>query len=122
MKSYESKHFEFLLPNRQEWFSPKEVAAIIGKSDQFVRDSFDNQKILGHCCNARAKKGKEQRKSYQIHRESIILYLLETANYTQEDFFRRLKIILANRSVEQLQFVREWISGQIVGQSSWWAK
>ena len=36
-----SEHFASLVPENQEWFSPKEAGNIIGRSDQFVRDSFN---------------------------------------------------------------------------------
>ncbi|MDR1255847.1 MAG: hypothetical protein LBJ94_02915 [Puniceicoccales bacterium] len=94
--------FEFLLPPSQRWFSPKEVASIIGKSSQYVRDAFDNQKILGHTLSGRAPRGKEKRKTYQIPRESVILYLIETANYTSEELLLRFHDILSNCSTAQL--------------------
>jgi hypothetical protein len=74
----------------KEWFSPKEMADIIGKTDQYIRDAFDNQKIFGHVSNARSPRGQEKRKSYQIHRDGVLLYLLETANYSPEDFTERI--------------------------------
>lgn len=94
-------HFAFLLPPSQEWFSPKEVAAIIGKSDQYVRDAFDNQRILGHASNARS--AQVRRKSYQIHRDGLLLFLLETANYEPADFLQRVAGLLRHRSRPELE-------------------
>ncbi|MDR0595331.1 MAG: hypothetical protein LBF94_01350 [Puniceicoccales bacterium] len=102
VQSSNNGHFEFLLPPTQRWFSPKEVAAIIGKSAQYVRDAFDNQKILGHTMSGRAPKGKEKRKTYQISRESLMLYLIETANYTSDEFLLKLRDIFSNCSTAQL--------------------
>lgn len=96
-------HFEFLLPEHQQWFSAKEVAAIVGKTDQYVRDAFENQKILGHMSNARAIRGKEKRRSYQIHRDCVLLFLLETANYEPPDFMQRVLDLLSTRSRMQLR-------------------
>ncbi len=94
-------HFAFLLPEDQEWFSPKEVAAIIGKSDQYVRDAFDNQRILGHASNARSSQ--IRRRTYQIHRDGLLLFLMETANYAPEDFLQRVAGILRHRSRPELE-------------------
>lgn len=97
-----TKHFDFLLPKGQQWFSPKEVAAIVGKSDQYIRDAFDNQKILGHQSNARALRGTEKRRSYQIHRDCVLLFLLETANYEPNDYLQRVFDLLTHRSENEL--------------------
>jgi hypothetical protein len=106
-KSYE--HFSFLLPATKQWFSPKEMAGIIGKTDQYVRDAFDNQKILGHLFNGRAPKGKEKRKTYMIPRENILLFLFETANFLPDDFIERLCEILGNRTISQLLRIQKKI-------------
>jgi hypothetical protein len=106
------QHFNFLLPPGKQWFSPKEVASLIGRTDQFVRDAFDNQKILGHQNNARARKGCERRRTYQIHREGVLLFLLETANYRPKDFIERLQEILRNRSPQQLSQLQRGLTGR----------
>ncbi|MDR1413410.1 MAG: hypothetical protein LBI56_00515 [Puniceicoccales bacterium] len=111
-KPYE--HFSFLLPASQKWFSPKEMAAIIGKTDQYVRNAFDNQKILGHLLNGSAPKGLEKRRTYMISRESVLLFLFETANFSPDDFLDRLHEILANRSLAQLLKIKHKIDS-IVG-------
>lgn len=103
------EHFGNLLPSSQQWFSPKEMASIIGKTDQYVRNAFDNQKILGHIHNASAPKGKEKKKTYLISRENVLLFLLETANFSPEDFIDRLTEILKNRSVPQLLKIQQAI-------------
>lgn len=53
-------HFASLVPDGQEWFSPKEAGSIIGRSDQFVRDSFNNGQNHGaylqrHCAERRGE-------------------------------------------------------------------
>ncbi len=106
-------HFSFLVPPNKQWFSPKEVASMIGRTDQFVRDAFDNQKILGHQNNGRARKGRERRRTYQIHREAVLLFLLETANYRPKDFVERLQEILHNRSPQQLSQVQRYLSSRL---------
>ncbi len=83
--------FDRLLPDRKQWYTVKEAAAVLGRSDQYIRNCFDNQKILGHIWNGKAARGKEQRRSYHIPRESLILFLMETANYCAGDFIERFE-------------------------------
>ncbi|MDR2030037.1 MAG: hypothetical protein LBP65_01045 [Puniceicoccales bacterium] len=71
----------------KEWFTAKEVAALLGRTDQFVRDLLENGRILGHALHAR---GTAARKSHQIHRQAVELYLLETANFFPNDYVRCL--------------------------------
>jgi hypothetical protein len=112
MNVNDNNHFGFMVPH-QSWFSPKEMASIIGKTDQYVRDAFDNQKILGHIANGRTPKGMEKRKSYRIHRDGILLYLLETANYSPTDFLSRVTDLLFNRPRSQLEEVRDYVDNLI---------
>jgi len=74
-----------------------------------VRDAFDNQKILGHVANGRAPKGKEKRRSYRIHREGILLYLLETANFEPMDFLQHIADLLRTRDSRHLQLLKGYI-------------
>jgi prophage antirepressor-like protein len=106
-------HFEFLLPPGKQWFSAKEVASVIGRTGQYVRDAFDNQKILGHQANASARRGREQRRTYQVHREAILLFLLQTANYRPDDFLRYLQELLANRSLQQLSKLHRHLTSRL---------
>jgi hypothetical protein len=101
------EHFISMLPDAKQWFSPKEMAAIIGKTDQYIRDAFDNQKILGHSLNAKALRGDEKRKTYMIPREGVLLFLLETANFVPSDFMHRIEEILGNRSTHQLLILQK---------------
>jgi LPS sulfotransferase NodH len=101
--------FSFLLPESKEWFSPKEMAAVIGKTDQYVRDAFDNQRILGHTLYGRAPKGLEKRRTYMISREYILLFLLETANFLPDDFLVRFCEVLRRRSFNHLMKIRKVI-------------
>lgn len=105
--------FGFLLTEGKEWYSPKEVGALVGRSDQYIRNLFENQKILGHLSNGRADKGCEKRRTYQIHRDCVILYLLETANYEPVDFMDRLVELLGHRSEEQLEHILELLEETI---------
>ena len=97
-----SEHFDYLFPKGQQWFSPKEAGNIIGRSDQFVRNSFYSGKIFGHLSNGIAPKGEEKKTYLRVHKDAIILYLLESANYTPESFMESLEDLLMHRSDYQL--------------------
>lgn len=90
-----------LLPGGKEWYTSKEAALVIGRSAQYVRDCFDNQKLMGHALNARGPAGGEKRKSYQIPRAALMLYLMETANYQGGDYVQRIEALLENLSAEE---------------------
>ncbi|MDR1591114.1 MAG: hypothetical protein LBR92_03950 [Puniceicoccales bacterium] len=100
--------FSFMVPD-QEWFSPKEMANIIGKTDQYIRDAFDNQKIFGHTSNGRSPRGQEKRKTYQIHRDGVLLYLLETANYSSEDFTERIVDLIRSKPDTVLRKIKSTV-------------
>ena len=77
----------FPLDASREWFTAKELAALLGRTDQFVRDMVDNGRIFGHTLRGRGVSG---RKVYQIHRSAVELYLLETANFIPSDYVHRI--------------------------------
>ena len=90
--------FEQLLSDNKAWYTVKEVAAILGKSEQYVRDCFDNQKMLGHVWNAKAERGKEKRRTYHISRKCLVLFLMETANFDVNDFLNRINAVEHKRT------------------------
>jgi len=98
----DAEYFSSLIPEGRDWFSPKEAGNIIGRSDQFVRDSFNSGKIMGHTSNGMAKKGAEKKTYLRVHRDAIVLYLLESANYTTESFMRSIESIISRCSAYQL--------------------
>ncbi|MDP0501320.1 MAG: hypothetical protein Q7P63_14600 [Verrucomicrobiota bacterium JB022] len=73
--------YRSLLPVGQVWFSVQEVAEILEVSPQYVRDAFEQRKLLGHRHNGRSGRGKEQRRRISIRRDSLLLYLAGSANY-----------------------------------------
>ncbi len=109
------KHFDFLLPRNRELFSPKAVAAIIGRSRNFVRKAFENQKIMGHVANSSAKRDEEKRQSYLIHRDYLLIYLPQTACHPLNNFKDQLfevddlKDHIQNKiKGEELELVYAW--------------
>jgi hypothetical protein len=87
----------------KEWFTVKEVAALLGRTDQFVRDLLEHRRILGHALYAR---GDATRKSHQVHRSAVELYLLETANFRPTEYVQRLLQLLRQLPREQREMVR----------------
>jgi hypothetical protein len=94
------------------------MGVIIGKTAQYVRNAFDNQRILGHILNGSSPRGAEKRHTYMISREGVLLFLFETANFTPEDFIDRLVEILANRSISQLLKIQKKIDDLIAGRNT----
>lgn len=110
--------FDDFIPPNQQWFSPKEVASIIGRSDQFVRNSFYNGKIFGHMSNGLAKKGEEKKSYLRVHRDAILIYLLESANYSPDIFMEGIEKLLRNRSQYQLMRLEKIIRERLYGEGA----
>ncbi|MDR0740556.1 MAG: hypothetical protein LBF34_02485 [Puniceicoccales bacterium] len=108
-----TQFFSFMVPDK-EWFSPKEMANIVGKTDQYIRDAFDNQKIFGHTSNGRSPRGQEKRKTYQIHRDGVLLYLLETANYSSEDFTERIVDLIRSKPDTILKKIKSTVDNLLI--------
>lgn len=112
-----SEHFAYLFPKGREWFSPREAGEIIGRSDQFVRNSFYSGKIYGHLSNGLAKRGEEKKTYLRVNRDAIVLFLLESANYTPESFLQSLEELIMRRSEYQLLRLEKLIRDRLYGKS-----
>lgn len=112
-RNNEFEKFEFLLPKGQEWFTPKEVGRIIGRSDQFVRNCFNEGKIMGHISVGASKRGSEKRTFMRVHRNGLIIYLLETANYTSEMFLESLKEVVNGCTTYQLMRIDKMLKEKL---------
>ncbi len=99
-----------LLDPKREWYSCNEAADILGVSGQFVRNCFEDQSILGHEVGARRNKHKRYK---LIHRDCLLMYLLETANYSSAEFSLRLKELLKRRSPQDLRVIKGWIEERL---------
>lgn len=62
----------------------KEAASVLDVSASFVRMAFDCGRIQGFAFAGKAEKGEEQRYTRRISRESLMLYLCESANFDAE--------------------------------------
>ena len=112
-----AEHFAYLFPKGREWFSPKEAGELIGRSDQFVRNSFYSGKIFGHLSNGLAKRGEEKKTYLRVNKDAIILYLLESANYSPESFMQSLESLILRRSDYQLLRLEKLIKDKLYGKN-----
>ena len=112
-----AEHFAYLFPKWREWFSPKEAGELIGRSDQFVRNSFYSGKIFGHLSNGLAKRGEEKKTYLRVNKDAIILYLLESANYSPESFMQSLESLILRRSDYQLLRLEKLIKQKLYGKN-----
>lgn len=69
----------------ENWLSPKEFAAAIGMTPQYVRLACESGEILCHVYNSSKV---HQRKAYRIPRSALKLYLARSANYNPRDIVR----------------------------------
>lgn len=107
------EHLRLLLPKNKDLFSIKEVAKIINKSPQFTRDAFRNGKILGYALKGRSLNKPQDRCAYLIHKDDIILYLLQHANHSPEERNKQMKQLLIKGSESQLKYFQKAIQTEL---------
>jgi len=90
--------FECLFPKNKDWFSPKEVAAMLGCSDQYIRNSIHSGKIMGHIAGKVLDRNLDNKSFIRIHKHAVLVYLFETANYTSDSFIEKISEIISRRS------------------------
>ena len=92
--------FERFLPDGQQWFSPKEVAAILGRSDQWVRKAFEAGTIFGCSANGTRPAARQKKQYISIPRDCLLLFLATSANFSGADYTYAL-VDLAKRLNER---------------------
>ena len=96
--------FDALLPKGKMWFSPPELVPLIGRSDQYIRKLFEDEMLIGHATpEPTAKRG---RRSYRILRQSVINYLLESANFDPEIYARLIADFIENCPADYLSAIQ----------------
>ena len=106
-------YFDLQLPAGKEWFTPKEVAAIIPWGERHVRDCLKGQRILGHASSARVGHTEEQRRSFAIPRAALILFMAETANYTSAVLVERFCDVVSNWPPAMQRELRDYLNEQL---------
>lgn len=107
----QTSDFAYLVPTGQEWLTVQEVAAVLGVSDQCVRDCFESGKLCGHRFNGRSVKGQAQRHRLMIRRDSLLLFLAESANYDKQLFLDRFSETLHALPRDWLEDVAKVVEG-----------
>ncbi len=97
-----SDHFAAALP-RKQFLRVDEVADAIGMSPSFIFKLLDAGVLHGVRHNAAT--GAKAR--WRIHRDSVILYLLERADYEPSDFIERAVKLIRGRSNSEVEAIRE---------------
>lgn len=100
-------HYELLFENGKVWYTSKEAAKLLGMSVQFVRDAFQSQELMGQEITSRS--GPAGRRMKLIHRDCLLLYLMQTANYSPNDFLDKFKRLLLRRPPAEQQEMRAWL-------------
>ncbi len=98
-----------LLDSGRTTYRISEVAEIIGMSPRFVEERFDEGDLYGHEHNGRAGK----RMSKRIIRESLLAYLVRTANYDSEMRLDLARQVLDTFAGEDLRRLRDHISNRL---------
>ena len=65
--------------------------------------------------NGLARKGEEKKSYLRVHRDAILMYLLESANYTPDTFMEGIEQLLQNRSQYQLMRLEKMIRERLYG-------
>ena len=82
-----------------------------------MRNSFYSGKIFGHLSNGLAKRGEEKKTYLRVNKDAIILYLLESANYSPESFMQSLESVILRRSDYQLLRLEKLIKEKLYGKN-----
>lgn len=107
-KTRAAGHYEALFENEKVWYTSKEAAKLLGMSVQFVRDAFESQELMGQEISSRADSAGRRMKL--IHRDCLLMYLMQTANYTPLDFVNKIKRLILRRPATEQTEIRSWLS------------
>lgn len=104
--------FDFLLPFQKPLWRTDEVADVIGRSTQFVRELIDDGRLEAHQDSAYG-----ERKTNLVTRRSVLLYQVSIANYDPslhiiaiEVLLKRLNAPALDRLIATARKLRERIS------------
>lgn len=92
--------FDFLLPFHKPFWRTDEVAEVIGRSIQYVRQLIEEGRLEAHQDSAYG-----DRKTSLVTRRSVLLYLAETANYDPGYLVIRIEVLLKRLTAPTLDRV-----------------
>jgi hypothetical protein len=90
--------YDFLLPYAKPLYRTDEVADCIGRDPAYVRALIDAGRLEAHRDSALG-----DRKSSRVTRRSILIYLVETANYENIDIVVRVESVLKTLAPHHLK-------------------
>jgi hypothetical protein len=88
-RAADAGEYDFLLPYSKALYRTDEVADCIGRDPAYVRALIDAGRLEAHRDSALG-----DRKSSRVTRRSILVYLVETANYETIDIVVRVESVL----------------------------
>lgn len=91
--------FDFLVPFRKPSLLPAEAARCLNKSPDFVRDLIQLGKL-----EAIPMAAKGEREVYIVTRRSVLLYLVERAQFDPADFLLCIRSVLESFDRAALDF------------------
>lgn len=106
-------YIQALLPLDKELLTVKELAKVFGKSVQFIRDALKNKHILGFALKGRSSDKLQKRQSYLIPIDSVVAYLLETANHNCDEYVYQVEGLILKCSKEQLEYFKDKIESKL---------
>lgn len=89
LAAVENGEYDFLIATRKPLMRTDEVAVAIHRSLDFVRGLVEAGRLEAHRDSA-----KGERKTNIITRRSVILYLVETGDYTTEQIVMRVEVVM----------------------------
>lgn len=101
------------LPAGADFVTVKELAGASGFSPNFILAAYDTGKIFGVQANGRAKKGAESRLHTRIPVEAAKLWLIDNANFTDDDALEMILDIIARLPPDLLRRIQPHIQKRI---------
>ena len=95
---YGSDPLSDIIPPNKIWFTAGEIAKLIGRSSQFVRQAIASGAILAFKFCSKGKDESKLRVHYQVHKDSLNLYLLETLTFEQSDFMKKIENLIVKKA------------------------
>lgn len=86
----DTEYFSVMVPPGKTWFTPPEVAPLIGRTPQYVRNAINAGVIAGHVTPGNAG----GRQCHSVHRDALLLHLRQTASYEPLDILDQLAGII----------------------------
>ncbi|HMJ06382.1 MAG TPA: hypothetical protein VK474_09035 [Chthoniobacterales bacterium] len=91
------RNFDFLMPYKKALLTTKEVAQVIGREQDFVRELIQEGRLESHADSAFGLM-----KSNRVTRRSVLVYFARTAQYEPAQFIDGFRDLFLTLTPEQL--------------------